>query len=183
MTNNTKSSGKLLYAFALKEIKQLTNSCPGLSIKKYDMNNHAMSIQNKEKAKKKKRRQANAERATTQRLEEVCAKVATRIASLSVPSLASPFRISALQVLAAAAVTWSSAFPCVQDSAAHSNVSSSFVQVLFYQCHISNCGAPTDHISFNCGNANYNRTLHIGCLVTAQIQAGLPLDPNQNRCD
>ena len=85
---------------------------------------------------------------------EVCVEVTTRIASLSssVPRLALPVRRSTLQVLAATAVTRSSA---LSGSATRSNTPlNGAVQVLPNWCHFANCGAPTDCIPFICSNAN-----------------------------
>ena len=60
--NNAKNPGKMPHGFATKQINQLAISYPGLNIKEYDVYNRVKAVQNKEEAKRKKRRQADAER-------------------------------------------------------------------------------------------------------------------------
>ena len=183
MENNTKKPGKMPHGFGTRQIRHFASSCPGLNIEEYDVYNRMKAIQNKDKDKQKKRQDAEAQRAAALRLEEVRGEVAsTRIASSSSSAsrLASPAARSALQVLASVAVSRSPARPA---SDTQSDAPSSVVLGLPNRCHFADCGAPGKQIPLTCGNPNCNRTLHVCCLLNAQVQAGLPLDPSQNKCD
>ena len=115
---------------------------------------------------------------------QVAPHVAQRVtASRKEASLDTPNGADALHVLAAVALERSPSRATAQTSVGRSSASSSIVQSLPNRCHFANCGAPSNLIPTVCGNQNCKRTLHVCCLINAQVNTGLPIDPTQNRCD
>ena len=182
MQNNTKNPGRIPHGFGTKQIKHFASSCPGLNIEEYDVYNRVKAIQNKEKDEQKKRQDVEAQRAAALRLEEVRGEVTSPRIAPSSPSAshASPVTRSALDVLASVAVSRS---PTCSTSDAQSDAVSSIMFGLPNRCHFAKCGAPGDQIPMTCGNPNCNRTLHVCCLINAQVQAGLTIDLSQKMCD
>ena len=99
MESNTKKPGKMPHGFGTKQIKQFANSCLGLNIKEYDVDNRVRSIKNKEETERKRMQQVHEERAAVQRLEEVRVEAATArnaFLSSSMPRINLPASRSAL---------------------------------------------------------------------------------------
>ena len=115
---------------------------------------------------------------------QVAPHIAQRVsASRKEASLDTPTGANALHVLAAVALERSPSRAPAQINVARSSASSSIIQNLPNRCHFAKCRAPSDLIPTVCSNQNCRRTLHVCCLINAQVNAGLPIDPTQIRCD